>query len=261
MHICFSTHCIALFPLRTTASWMSAKCTRSLFKVWRNWPNSKLICYSERGERKLSFEYKICRPHLKTYKIIPNRTFISVFVHTVLHFFHWEHRQVEGVRSAHGGSLRYEEIGQILNWYVILKGENPKLSFEYKVVGHTWKLQKLYPTVHAYMFVYTLYCIVSTENNRQVEGVRKCTRRLFKVWWNWPNSKFICYSERAEPKLSIEYKFVGHTWKLLKLYPTVLAYLFFYTLYCIVFHWEHRQVEGVRSCTRRLFKVWRNWPN
>ena len=44
----------------------------------------------------------------------------------------------------------------------------------------------------------------------------------------------ICYSERGEPKLSFEYKFVGHTWKLQKLYPTVHAYLFFYTLYCIV---------------------------
>ena len=43
------------------------------------------------------------------------------------------------------------------------KGE-PKLSFEYKFVGHTWKLLKLYPTVHAYLFFYTLYCIVSTEN-------------------------------------------------------------------------------------------------
>ena len=95
MHICFSTHCIVLFPLRTPESWLSAKCTRRLFKVWRNWPNSKLICYSERGE--------------------------------------------------------------------------PKLSFEYKFVGHTWKLLKLYPTVHAYLFFYTLYCIVSTENTGKLK--------------------------------------------------------------------------------------------
>ena len=46
------------------------------------------------------------------------------FFHAVLDCFHWEHQQVEGVRSAHGGSLRYEGIGQIQNWYVILKGEN-----------------------------------------------------------------------------------------------------------------------------------------
>ena len=196
MHICFSSHCIALFPPRTPASWRSAKCTRRLFKVWINWPNSKLVCYSERGDHRLSFEYK-CVGHLwkhlklcptihaylffftlycivstenkqvegvrsvhggslryegigqiqnwyvilkgenigfhlninlssplKTSKIIPNHTCISVFLHTVLHCFHREHRQVEGVRSAHGGSLRYEGIGQIQNWYVILKGEN-----------------------------------------------------------------------------------------------------------------------------------------
>ena len=160
MHICFSSHCIVLFPLRTPASWMSAKCTRRLFKVWRNWPNSKLICYSERGE--------------------------------------------------------------------------PGLSFEYKFVGHPWKLLKLYPTVHAYLFFLTLYCIVSTENTDKLKLSAKCTRRLFKVWRNWPNSKLICYSERGEPGLSFEYKFVGHPWKLLKLYPTVHAYLFFLTLYCIV---------------------------
>ena len=159
MHICFSTHCIALFPLRTPASWSSAKCTRRLFKVWRNWPNSKLICYSERGE--------------------------------------------------------------------------PKLSFEYKFVGHTWKLLKLYPTVHAYLF--STHCIALFPLRTPASwSSAKCTRRLFKVWRNWPNSKLICYSERGEPKLSFEYKFVGHTWKLLKLYPTVHAYLFFYTLYCIV---------------------------
>ena len=55
----------------------------------------------------------------------------NVFLHTVLYYFHWEHRQVEGVRSAHRGSLRYEAIGQIQNWYVILKGEN--LGFHFNI--------------------------------------------------------------------------------------------------------------------------------
>ena len=157
MHICFSTHCIALFSLRTPASWRSAKCIRRLFKVWRNWPNSKLICYSERGE--------------------------------------------------------------------------PKLSFEYKFDGHTWKLLKLYPTP----ICFSTHCIALFSLRTPASWrSAKCIRRLFKVWRNWPNSKLICYSERGEPKLSFEYKFDGHTWKLLKLYPTVHAYLFFYTLYCIV---------------------------
>ena len=115
------------------ASWRIVKCTRRLFKVWRNWPNSKLICYSQRGE--------------------------------------------------------------------------PRLSFEYKFVGHPWKFQKLYPTVHA---------------------------GSFKVWRNWPNSKLICYSDRGEPRLSFESKSIGQLWTFLKLYPTVHAYLFFFTMYSII---------------------------
>ena len=159
MHICVSSHCIVLFPLRTTASWRSAICTRRLFKVWRNWPNSKLMCYCERRE--------------------------------------------------------------------------PRLSFEYKFVGHPWKLLKLYPTVHAYLFFFTLYCIVSTEYTGKLKECEVHTEAL-KVWRNMQNSKFMCYCERREPRLSFEYKFVGHPWKFLKSYPTVRAYLCFFTLYCTV---------------------------
>ena len=49
---------------------------------------------------------------------------MSVFLQAVLYCFHWDHQQVEGVRIAHGGALRCEGIGQIQNWYVILKGED-----------------------------------------------------------------------------------------------------------------------------------------
>ena len=161
MHVCFSSRCIVLFPLRTPSSWRRANCTRRRFKVWRNWPNSKLICYSERGE--------------------------------------------------------------------------PRLSFENKFVGHPWKLLKLYSTVHACCLVFyaVLYCF--SLRPRASWRSAKCTRRVFKVWMIWPNSKLICYSKRGEPRLSFEYKFVGHPWKFLKLYPTVHACLFFFTLYCIVF--------------------------
>ena len=166
-----------------TGKLKSAKCTRRLFKVWINWPNSKL-----KGD--------IC---------------ISVFLHTVLHWFHWEHRQVEGVRSAHGGF-------QI--WYVIN-------------LGHPWKLIILYPTVDSFYFWYSSCIVLFVLRPRTSWRSAKCTRRLFKVWSNWPNSKLICYSERGEPRLSFESKFVGHFWKLLKLYLTIHAYLFFFTLYCI----------------------------
>ena len=94
MHICFSSHYIVLFPLRTPASWMSAKCTRRLFKVWRNWPNSKLICFSEKGEPRLSFEYKFVGHPWNLLKLYP--TVDSYFLfghHAVLYCFHWEHHQ------------------------------------------------------------------------------------------------------------------------------------------------------------------------
>ena len=177
MHFFFGRHAVLFcFHWEHHQSWRSAKCTRSLFKVWRNWPNSKLICYCARGE--------------------------------------------------------------------------PGLSFEYKFVGHPWKLLKLYPTVESYFFfgrhavLYCFHwehhfwssrCIVLFPLRTPASWMSaRCTRSLFKVWRNWPNSKLICYSERGEPGLSFEYKFVGHPWKLLKLYPTVHAYLFFFTLYCIV---------------------------
>ena len=183
---------------------------------------------------------------MKTSKIIPNRTCISVFLHTVLHCFHWEHLQVEGVRSAHGGSLRYQEIGQIQNWYVILKGEN--LGFHFNI-NLSATLENFSNYTQPYMHIcFSTHCIALFPLRTPASWrSAKCTRRIFKVSINWPNSKLICYSERGEPKLSFEYQFVGHTWKLLKLYPTVHAYLFFYTLYCYCFHWEHGQVEGGRS--------------
>ena len=142
-------------------------------------------------------------------------------LHTVLYCFHWEHRQLEEVLRAHGGSLRYEWIGHIQNVYVILKGGETRLSVGYKFIGLPWKLLKLYPSLQSYFFFFlhtVLYCF--HWKHKQLEGLLKCTRMLFKLWRNWPNSKCICYSERGEPRLSFGYKFVGIPWKLLKLYPS-----------------------------------------
>ena len=201
----FSSHCIVLFPLRAPASWRSAKCTRRLFKVWRNWPNSKLMCYSERGERKLLLGYKFVGHSWKLHKLYPSvHSYFFLFLHTVLYCFHWEHQQVEGVRSAHGGSLRYEGIGQIQNWYVILKGEN---------VGFHLRINLSAQIIPWYFFFFlhtVLYCF--HWEHQQVESA-KCTWTLFKVWRNSPNSKLICYSERGERRLSFAYKFVGHSWR------------------------------------------------
>ena len=174
----------------------------------------------------------MCRPPLKTFKIMSYHTCISVFLHTVLHCFHWEHEQVEGVRSVHGGSLRYEGIGQIQNWCYSERGEH-RLSFEYKFVV---TFENFSNYTQPYMHIcFSSHCIALFPPRTPASWrSAKCTRRLFKVWRNWPNSKLVCYSERGEHRLSFEYKFVGHLWKLLKLYPTIHAYLFFFTLYCIV---------------------------
>ena len=130
--------------------------------------------------------------------------------------------------------------------YVILKGENTRLSFGYKFVGLPWKLLKLYRNVHSYFFFSSYSIVLLPLRTPASWRSAKCTRKVFKVWSNWPNSKLLCYSERGAPRLSFGYKFVDLPWKLLKIYPTVHSYFFFHTvLYC--FHWEHRQVEGVLS--------------
>ena len=190
----FSSYSIVLFPLRTPASWRSAKCTRKVFKVWSNWPNSKLLCYSERGAPRLSFGYKFVDLPWKLLKIYPTVHSYLFFYYTVLYCFHWEHRQVEGVLSAHGGSLRYEAIGQIQNCICYSERGEPRLSFGYKFVGLPWKLLKLYRNVHSYFFFSSYSIVLFPLRTPASWRSAKCTRRVFKVWSNWPNSKLLCYS-------------------------------------------------------------------
>ena len=114
---------------------------------------------------------------------------INFCIHTVLYCFHWEHQQVEGVQSAHGGSLRCEGIGQIQNWSVILKEENlgfrlninlsailKNLSNYAQVYIHMFL--KLCPSVHSYFLVFTLYCIVSTESTSKLKECKVHTEAL-----------------------------------------------------------------------------------
>ena len=129
MHICFSSQYIVLFPLRTPASWRSAKCTRRLFKVWRN--------------------------------------------------------------------------GQIQNWYVILKGENVGFHLNINV---SVTLENFNNYTQPYMHIcFSSNCTVLFPLRSPASWrSAKCTRRLFMVWRNWPNSKWIRYTERGEPRLSFE---------------------------------------------------------
>ena len=146
-----------------------------------------------------------CRPFLKTSQIMPKCTFIFVCIYTVLYCFHWEHQHVEGVQSAHGGSLRCEGIGQIQNWYVILKEENLGFHLYINLLAILKNLSN-YAQVYIHICLY-LHCIVLFPLRAPASWwSAKCTRRLFKVRRNWPNSKLICYSERGEPMLSFEYE-------------------------------------------------------
>ena len=149
-----------------------------LFKVWRNCPISKLICHSERGVPKLLFEYKFVGHSWKTSQIIPKCTFIFFCIYTVLYCFHWEHQQVEGVQSADGGSLRCEGIGQIQNWYVILKEEN--LGFHLNInLSAIFENFSNYTQVYIHiLFVFTLYCIVSTESTSKLKECKVHTEAL-----------------------------------------------------------------------------------
>ena len=165
MHICFSSLCIVLFPLRTPASWRSAKCTRMLFKVWRKWPNSKSICYSERGEPRLSFEYKFVGHPWKVftlYCIVSTETKSWIYeVHTDFKVWrNWPNSKL----------ICYSERGE------------PRLSFENK-------RPPLY--TQPYMHVcFSSRCIVLFPLRPPASWrSANCTRRLFKVWRNWPNSK------------------------------------------------------------------------
>ena len=131
-----------------------------------------------KGEPGLSFEYKFVGHPWKLLKLYPT-------VHAYLFFFTLycivsteNTEQVEWVRSAHGGSLRYEGIGRIQNWYVILKGENLGFHLNINLSATLDKLLKLYPTVHAYLFFLTLYCIVSTENTDKLKECEVHTEAL-----------------------------------------------------------------------------------
>ena len=243
-YLFFSSHSIVLFPLRTPTTWRIAKCTRMLFKLWRNCQIKKWYVILK-GEN-LGFQYKFVGKIVICY----------ISSHSIV-LFPLKHPQLEGLLSVHGCSSRYEGIG----WYVILKGENHRLSFGYKFVGLPWKLLKLYPTVHSYLFFSSHSIVLFPLRTPTTWVSAKCTRRLFKLWRSWPNSKLICYSERGEARLSFGYKFVGLPWKLLKLYPTVHSYLFFSSHSIVLFPLRTPTTWVSAKCTRRLFKLWRNCPN
>ena len=198
LYLFFSSHIIVLFPLRTPTTWRTATCTRRLFKVWRNWPCSKLIGYFEMGESRLSFGYKFVGLPWKLLKFYPTvHSYLFFSLHSIVLFPLKNTKQPKGLLSVHGCSLSYEGIGQIQNCICYSERGEPRLSFGYTFVGILWKLLKLYTTVHLYLCFFSHSIVLFPLRTPTTWVSAQCTRSLFKVWMNCPNSKLICYSERG----------------------------------------------------------------
>ena len=161
----------------------------------------------------------------------------------------------------HGGFLRYEGIGQIQNWYGILKEEN--LGFHLNIyLSAILKNFSNYIQVYSHIYFFSLHCIVLFPLRAPASWwSAKCTRRLFKVWRNWPNSKLICYSETGELGFHLNIH-LSAILKNFSNYIQVYSHISFFSLHCIVlFPLRAPASWWSAKCTRRLFKVWRNWPN
>ena len=161
------------------------------------------------------------------------QVYIHIFcIYTVLYCFHWEHQQVEGVQSAHGGSLRFEGIGQIQNWYVILKEEN--LGFHLNMNCRPFlKTSQIIPKCTFICFcIYTvLYCF--HWEHQQVEWVQSAHGGSLRCEGigqiqNW---SVILKEENLGFHLNIN---LSAILKNFSNYTQVYIHIFFSTLYCIV---------------------------
>ena len=186
---------------------------------------------------------------------MPKCTYIFIlFLYTVLYCFHWEHQQVDGVQSAHGGFLRYEGIGQIQNWYGILKEEN--LGFHLNIyLSAILKNFSNYAQVYI-IFIFFLYTVLYCFHweHQQVDGVQSAHGGSLRYEGigqiqNW---YVILKEENLGFHLNIYLSailknFSNYIQVYSHIYFCTFIFLFFlYTvLYC--FHWEHQQVDGVQS--------------
>ena len=83
------------------------------------------------------------------------------------------------MQSAHGGSLRYEGIGQIQNRYVIHKEENLGFHLNINLSAIHENLSNYTQVyINIYFFVFTLYCIVSTESTSKLKECKVHTEAL-----------------------------------------------------------------------------------
>ena len=67
---------------------------------------------------------------------------------------------IDWVLSVDGGSLRYEEIGQIQKWYDIRKGENIGFHLDINLsasLENFWSY--IQPCIHIYCYFFTMYSV------------------------------------------------------------------------------------------------------
>ena len=159
-----------------------------------------------------------------------------LFLYTVLYCFHWEHQQVDGVQSAHGGFLRYEGIGQIPNWYGILKEENLGFHLNIYLSAILKKFSnyaQLY--IHIYCCFFTLYCIVTTGSTSKLMECKVHTEALLRYEGigqiqNW-------YGILKEENLGFHLNiYLSAILKNFSNYAQLYIHIYccFFTLYCIV---------------------------
>ena len=125
-----------------------------------------------KGKPRLSFGYKSVGLPWKLLKLYPTvQSYLFFSSHSIVLF---PLRTLTTWGSAKCIRKLYKvwrELSKFKMDMLFWKGK-PRLSFGYKSVGLPWKLLKLYPTVHSYLlFLFTLYCIVSTKNT---DNLREC---------------------------------------------------------------------------------------
>ena len=109
-------------------------------------------------------------------------------------------------------------------------------------VGLPWKRFKVIP--NRFIFLFTQYCIVSTENTR---------KGLLSVHGGSISFKIGRSFSKGTNRLSVGYTFVDLPWKLLKLFNRTFICICFFALYCLV-STENTTTWRIAKCTRRLFK-------
>ena len=103
--------------------------------------------YSKRGEHRLHLDINLSASLENFWRTI--HSYLFLFLHNELKSL-----------CVHGGSLRYEWIGQIQKWYNILKGENIGFHLDINLsasLENFWSY--IQPYIHIYFYFFTMYSV------------------------------------------------------------------------------------------------------